>query len=164
MRAEALQIPIFPNAFYSLKRTDTAINTATGSAAAISCTGSRPRREKVFGGILKSPQGRYLLVQGRLSEKWSFPKGHIEIGESPLECVCREIREETGLTVLPNPISCIPVRCGTYYLFWTPEVDIVPRDKCEIMNAGWFLPKDAKELRLNVDANTYFREMITESS
>ncbi len=147
MRVDALTIPVFPSAFCSLKKTDAALVADT----------SKPRREKVFGGIVKSPEGRYLMVQGRLSEKWSFPKGHIEVGETPLECVCREIKEETGLTILPNPMRCIPLRCGTYYLFWMPEVKLIPRDSDEIMNCGWFTLEEMKTLRMNIDANTYFR-------
>ena len=41
-----------------------------------------------------SPQ--YLLLDhGR---HWSFPKGHLEKGETDLEAAVRELREETGIT------------------------------------------------------------------
>lgn len=41
---------------------------------------------------------RYLLVQER-DGFWSFPKGHMEAGESEEETARREIMEETGLRV-----------------------------------------------------------------
>jgi 8-oxo-dGTP pyrophosphatase MutT (NUDIX family) len=39
-----------------------------------------------------------LLYRSRESD-WSFPKGHIEQGENPMEAMIREIKEETGLDV-----------------------------------------------------------------
>ncbi|MDG6985726.1 MAG: NUDIX domain-containing protein, partial [Nitrososphaerota archaeon] len=44
----------------------------------------------------------YLLLQN--AGRWDFPKGGIEKGESELQTVLREVREETGLT----DISIIP--------------------------------------------------------
>lgn len=41
---------------------------------------------------------RVLIVQSR-GQKWSFPKGGIEIGESLLDCAKREVKEETSLDV-----------------------------------------------------------------
>ncbi len=43
-----------------------------------------------------------ILVQDRLNPDWpgvTFPGGHVEPGESFVESVIREIREETGLTI-----------------------------------------------------------------
>ena len=117
----------------------------------------RSRQCDVFGGIIQNSQGKYLLVRGRQSGKWSFPKGHIEPNESELECVCREVREETGIMELPNPLRCIPLRAGVYYLFWMPnDVVLSPRDNNEIAEAGWFSEEEAGQLRMNIDANTYF--------
>jgi 8-oxo-dGTP diphosphatase len=49
-------------------------------------------------------QGRALLIrrgQEPLKGKWSIPGGMLELGESLLEGVVREVREETGLTIEP---------------------------------------------------------------
>ena len=51
-----------------------------------------------------------ILVQDRLAPDWPglcFPGGHVEPGESFVESVIREVREETGLTIEP------PILCGT---------------------------------------------------
>ncbi len=48
------------------------------------------------GGIVVNPKGEIVLVkQGGVS--WSFPKGHLETDETPLEAAKREILEETGI-------------------------------------------------------------------
>ena len=70
----------------------------------------RPRHQKVYGAICISSEGRVLLVKGRLSGKWSFPKGHMEPFESGNQCALRELFEITvdwngskylGITLCP---------------------------------------------------------------
>jgi 8-oxo-dGTP diphosphatase len=59
------------------------------------------------GGIVFDALGNVLLVKrGNEPRKghWSIPGGLLELGESLLEGVKREIREETGLTVEPREI------------------------------------------------------------
>lgn len=49
-----------------------------------------------------------ILVQDRKKPDWPglcFPGGHVEPGESFVESVIREVREETGLTI-ENPALC----------------------------------------------------------
>lgn len=47
-----------------------------------------------------------LLHRGKQND-WSFPKGHVDLGENATEAMLREIKEETGLSIkivqeLPN--------------------------------------------------------------
>ena len=42
---------------------------------------------------------KVLLVKNRNGKYWSFPKGHVEKGESEHQTAAREIKEETGLEV-----------------------------------------------------------------
>jgi len=46
----------------------------------------------------KNPALIALLYRSKQND-WSFPKGHIEEGESPMNAAKREILEETGLSV-----------------------------------------------------------------
>ena len=63
-----------------------------------------------------------ILVQDRKDPSWPgicFPGGHIEPGESFVESVIREVREETGLTI-ENPVLCgtkqFPTEKGERYV------------------------------------------------
>lgn len=44
----------------------------------------------------KEGEWKVLLVK-HLSGHWSFPKGHAEASETPIESAVRELKEETGL-------------------------------------------------------------------
>lgn len=41
-----------------------------------------------------------LLIKHINSGHWSFPKGHVEKGETEIETAMREIKEETGIDVI----------------------------------------------------------------
>lgn len=54
------------------------------------------------GAIVLDPQGRLLMVQRAnppAQGQWSIPGGRVEPGESSLDAIVREVREETNLRV-----------------------------------------------------------------
>jgi 8-oxo-dGTP diphosphatase len=66
---------------------------------------------RLFASIaLVDPRG-WLLMQERDEhpvidpEKWGFPGGHVEPGESPEHAAYRELKEETGLVVPPGGLA-----------------------------------------------------------
>ena len=58
--------------------------------------------EKSCGAIVIYKQGdrcKILLVRNHNGRNYSFPKGHVELGETEEETAIREVKEETGLDI-----------------------------------------------------------------
>lgn len=135
-----VRLPQFPRAFQTYKR--------------------KPE-PPVAGAVLRfsapeeSPQ--YLLVRGRHSGKWSFPKGHKEDFETLQETIQREVLEEVGIKTLPPYLSEFQGRVGTYRVFDLPEpTRPCPQDLDEVDAADWFSLEEISTMTLNVDTSYYF--------
>ena len=75
--------------------------------------------------------GNRLLLQNRLDEDWkgyTFPGGHVEPGESFVDAVVREMKEETGLDII-NPrivgIKQFPIKDGRYIVLLFKAVEYI---------------------------------------
>ena len=98
-----------------------------------------------------------LLVQQRSTQKWGFPKGACEVHESRLQCMKRELREETGIILDDLKYkTVIELKRFRYYIFFVQllqdETSIVikPVDGYEIQDAQWVSCQEAMtELNLN---------------
>ena len=55
--------------------------------------------------VVRDQEGRILFIRRRDNGRWAMPAGVHQVGESILDCVKREVKEETGLDV----ISAIPM-------------------------------------------------------
>jgi 8-oxo-dGTP diphosphatase len=67
----------------------------------------------VMAGVLFDAQGRVLLAQRppgkHLAGSWEFPGGKCEPGESPLDALTRELREELGIELQrAEPLIRVP--------------------------------------------------------
>ena len=114
------------------------------------------KREKSCGALVVRKNGEsydLVLLRHRFGGHWSFPKGHVEGGETEAETARREIREETGL--LAN-IDTAFRQTVTYYpkanvvkdvIFFTaqPTGGTEHAQEEEIAQIGWFSLPEALE-------------------
>jgi 8-oxo-dGTP pyrophosphatase MutT (NUDIX family) len=125
-----------------------------------------PPEDKVYGAICISPENKVLLVRGRASQKWSFPKGHKERNEPSFHCAMRELYEETGINISNDTNSCeLPYKKfkvgGYYVLDLDTEIVPVPRDTREIVDAKWMSQEDIQECITAETANVDVRQFST---
>jgi 8-oxo-dGTP pyrophosphatase MutT (NUDIX family) len=111
---------------------------------------------KVFGAICVNSAGEVLLVRGKQSGKWSFPKGHCKNEETDIQCALRELHEETGLVLEGCYSSYHKLRGAGYFVF---AVDGSPRpvvvDSWEIDDAAWFPIAFLDSIDTNVDVSIF---------
>lgn len=101
--------------------------------------------------------GEFLILKRNeepFAGRWDLPGGFVEMGESPKEAVVREVREETGLTVVPTGlIGAYTSEYGTAgrhtidiaYLC-RPDVGDFVLDRDEKSDAMWVSLDDMPEL------------------
>ncbi|HON24241.1 MAG TPA: (deoxy)nucleoside triphosphate pyrophosphohydrolase, partial [Syntrophales bacterium] len=69
-------------------------------------TGYPPKRTTVTAAVLER-DGRILIARrkrgDRMADKWEFPGGKLEEGETPEACLRREMQEEFGIEVAVGP-------------------------------------------------------------
>ena len=95
---------------------------------------------------------KYLLVYGKKSEKWGFPKGHQEIGETEEQTALREFFEETGIVVSSKELlDKIRFKNNIYFnvnVNGKPKFNI--QDTNEIEKACWFTIEEIMNLSKDV--------------
>jgi mRNA-decapping enzyme subunit 2 len=140
------------------------MDTSVTFPKAFSCYKSNT--EKVYGTICISPLNTILVVRGKKSSKWSFPKGHKNRGETYIDCAVRETYEEAGIdleNIIPTSYQRLSV--GEYY-FYDLQEEVVPRinDTQEISEARWMSIDDMRLASCNVDVNNFLNRLQRNTS
>ena len=101
-------------------------------------------------------------------DKWVGVGGKLEVGESPYDCVKREIAEETGLTVdrpiYRGVITFVSDLYGTEYmhLFTANEFEGEIKDDCDEGRLEWVNKEDVYNLPVWEGDKIFFRLLETE--
>lgn len=95
---------------------------------------------------------RFLLLFQRGSHTWSFPKGHMESGESEEVTALREVKEEVGYSIHLIPgfraEATYPIGTGqkTVVLFLAEAPHLPIRRSSEVLTTRWVSPEEAEKL------------------
>ena len=110
--------------------------------------------------------GDRILLQNRVKQDWqgyALPGGHVEPGESFVDAVVREMREETGLTVIDPRLVGVkqfPLENGRYVVFlfkavrWTGALRSSEEGRME-----WIAYRRLPELETVADLEELLRVM-----
>jgi 8-oxo-dGTP pyrophosphatase MutT (NUDIX family) len=127
-------------------------------------------RPTVFAAV-RDPVGRILLARRADTRNWELPGGKVELGESAMDAVAREVAEETGVMIAVTGVSGLYTDPGHVMVYRTGEVrqqyamcvHAVPvsgeprPDHDEMINVAWIAIEDIvglpihPSMRLRID-------------
>ena len=100
--------------------------------------------------VICDPDGRILLIREadpRVHGKVNFPGGHLEDGESAVECAVRELRDEPGLTVIPSGLLGAYLQGdGINFVFHGHSNVTTTRPGQDILLCKWLTPEEVLAL------------------
>ena len=127
--------------------------------------------EKSCGALVVRREGEQfyiLMIRHKAGGNRSFPKGHVEAGESEYATAMREVMEETSsriaivsdfrATVNYSPSPGV-VKEVVYFLAFTTSADIKPREG-EIAEVEWIPLEAAEESLTHENDKTVFRSAM----
>jgi 8-oxo-dGTP diphosphatase len=109
----------------------------------------RPRHVVAVSGFVTDADDRVLLVQPH-GRGWELPGGCVELGESLVEALQREIAEETGCEVRVERLIGMHSRLNQTEMvvlhFRCRHVSGEPQASAETPQVGWFSADEARRL------------------
>lgn len=126
------------------------------------------RKPTVVVGILVKHENKFLLVREKIEgekEKWLFPGGKVEFGESLEDAAKRELEEETGIKVSEMKFLCFKEAQFADYnyhsviFFYSTETDTKTLEgdiEGKVLEARWVSMDEAKLMPLVESAKWLF--------
>ena len=127
-------------------------------------------------GAILEKDGKSLLVREAEwydSGKWNHPAGWIEVGESPIDAVRREVKEETGFSLTPTHVLGIysivrkdlEKKTGatphTIKIIFTGKISKAGgRLHGDVSEARWFSPSEIYSMDMSTLRDTDIKQMI----
>jgi 8-oxo-dGTP diphosphatase len=102
-----------------------------------------PRHSVSVGAVITDDDGRVLVIQRRDNGKWQLPGGVLELDESIYQGLCREVLEETGVTVEPGRLTGVykNLTLGVVALVFRARIAAgEPRPTDESAQVDWWTP------------------------
>jgi len=122
------------------------------------------KRERKRAGIILYHNSKVLLVLGKVSNKWSFPKGELMENESFEDGAIRELYEETGIIMDKSTLEKavqLKTEYTTYFKINIEDLDFVPNpkiiDKKEIKRCKFINTSYLRNLNVNHDIKVVMR-------
>lgn len=107
---------------------------------------SKVGHEKIIlifaGGCIFNEKGEVLLQRRGDTNKWGFPGGAIELGETPEMAAIREAKEETGLDVEVGKIIGIYTDCNMEYASGDKAQSIVIAYELKVVGGELFCDRE----------------------
>jgi 8-oxo-dGTP diphosphatase len=121
--------------------------------------------------LFLNPQGEILLLlrDNKLGipypNTWDLPGGHLEEGETPTECVCREMREEFPGLDLGNfrAYKVMEFADHVNHIFWTRidvREEVLNRILCEGQCARWMSRAEVRKTEVAFDFGIVVEEFF----
>ena len=115
-------------------------------------TGKEPLHTLVVGCLVHNDKGEVLLIRHQ-KRGWEIPQGRVEEGESLVDALHREVREEAGVEIEMGPLAAVwskvtpPSAVIFTFLGRYVSGDIAPTEDSE--EAAWIAPSEALEVVTN---------------
>lgn len=100
----------------------------------------KDRNNRILLGLCKNDDFR--------NNRWCFPGGHIENGETPKQAAVREVFEETGIRCKPDNERKMFTHDRKDIIFvCCKAISDLPKDSEEMTHIGFFSRKEIRSLR-----------------
>ena len=97
-------------------------------------------------------------------DTWCLPGGHLEAGETPLQCIVREVEEEMGIRLRTADVHLLYTMdrsYGTEHTFWARlDVDAADIDLTEGQAVSWFSRDQVGRMRLGYEDDDVLRDFF----